>query len=110
MLKLEAKEQPKAEIVMNTRPVNSSDLCLNLTLKAPINKAEITATMEEKVRICPVIPTEIPNVRPTSIRRRLITVIGIHTAKLEMTNGERTNLPTERFWVKATHLLGNGIK
>jgi hypothetical protein len=100
MLKLGAKEQPKAEMVRNTNPIISSDLCLNLTLKAPINKAEITATMEEKVRICPVTPTEVPNVRPISIRRRSITVIGTHTAKLEMTNGGRTNLPAERFSAK----------
>jgi len=80
MLKLGAKEQPKAEMVRNTNPVISSDLCLNLTLKAPMSKAKITATMEEKVRICPVTPTELPNVRPISIRRRSIITVGAHTA------------------------------
>jgi len=49
MLKLEAKEQPKAEIVKNTRPVISSDLCLNLTLKAPMSNEKMTATTEDAV-------------------------------------------------------------
>jgi len=89
MLKLEEKEQPKAEIVKNPNPINSSDLCLNLTLKAPISNAKMTATMEERVRTCPITPTEYPNVRPISIRRSPVRILGGCVAKPEMTSDGR---------------------
>jgi len=104
MLKLEEKEQPKAEIVKNPNPINSSDLCLNLTLKAPMSNAKMTATLEERVRTCPITPTELPNVRPISIRRSPVRILGGCVAKPEMTSDGRISL-VELFLIKSELLL-----
>lgn len=68
-VKLEAKEQPRAEMLTNNRPIISKDLCLNRTFKTPMNNAKMTAAMEETALICPMTPTEHSNVRAMSIRR-----------------------------------------
>ena len=95
MVKLDAKPQPNAEMLMKRRPVNSNDLCLNRTHKTPMSKAKTTATMEERVRICPVKPTEYPNVSPMSIRRSPVIIVGAIVEKAEMTREGSINLPEE---------------
>ena len=42
-LKFGARAQPKAETLRNSKPIRSSDLCVNRTLSIPISKAKITA-------------------------------------------------------------------
>jgi len=49
MLKFGARKQPNAEILKDRRPTIRSDLALNRTLKAPMNRAEKAAVIEEEV-------------------------------------------------------------
>jgi len=77
----------------------NNDLCLNLILKTPMNKAKMTATIEEKVLICPAIPTDTPNVSAMSIRRSPIRIPGGITANEEVISDGRNNLPGERFLI-----------
>jgi hypothetical protein len=94
-MKSEARKQPKAETIINNTPTSSSDLCLNFTLKKPVNNAKMNAAIEYAVLICPVTPTEVPNVLPISIRRRAArTDIGPE-AKLAVTNDGKNNFRGE---------------
>ena len=94
-VKFGAKLQPKAETPTKKRPVKSNDLCLNRTHKTPISKEKTTATMEERVRICPITPTEHSNVRPISIKRSPVIIVGTIMAKAETTREGRISLPEE---------------
>jgi len=70
-------------------------LCLNLTLKTPVNNAKMNAAIEYAVLICPVTPTEVLNVLPISIRNRAPkTAIGPE-AKLAIANDGKNNLRRE---------------
>ena len=94
-VKFGEKLQPKAETPTKKRPVKSNDLCLNRTHKTPISKEKTIPTIEERVRICPITPTEHSNVRPISIRRSPVIIVGTIMAKAETTREGRISLPEE---------------
>jgi hypothetical protein len=56
-----AKKHPTDEIPKNSKPIMSNDLCLKRTLRNPMINAKTTAATEEKVLICPIIPTSTLN-------------------------------------------------
>jgi len=99
--KFEANEQHKAEIAMNNRPIINSDLCSNLTLNKPMNNAKTTATIEERVLICPAIPTDTSNVSAMSIRRRPTRIPGGITANEEMISEGRNSLLGDRLSISS---------
>jgi len=57
-LKVGARKQPKAEMLTQSNPTISNDLCLNRTLRMLMSNPNITATTLEIVLICPMAPTE----------------------------------------------------
>jgi hypothetical protein len=98
-LKFGANEQHMAEILTNNKPMINNDLCYNLTLNTPMNKAKMTATIEEEVLTCPATPTDTSNVSAMSIRRSPIRIPGGITANEEMISESKNNLPGVRFLI-----------
>jgi hypothetical protein len=94
--KSQAIEHPTADRINSSNPVNNSDLELNLTLRAPKRSEAITPTTEDRVRICPDIPTCCPNVRPISIRSNPVMSPGGCVAKLEIMKDATINPRDER--------------
>lgn len=80
-MKFGARAQPRAEMLRNSKPINSRDLCVNRTLNMPISKAKTTAATEESVFNCPAMPTEHSNVTPMSISRSPVRMLGGEVAK-----------------------------
>jgi len=91
-LKPGASEQPSAETLRKRSPAISKPLWLYLTLNTPIINAPTTATLAERVRICPAAPTESPKVTPMSTRSRLVNICPDCAEKLDMTSEGRTSL------------------
>ena len=95
-VKFQAIEHPIADKFNSNNPVNRSDLELNLMLRAPKSSETIKPTIEDRVLICPDIPTCCPNVKPISIRSSIVISPGGCVAKLEVMKDASINLRDER--------------
>jgi len=95
MVKLVERAQPMDETTKMRRPPMRSDLCLYLTLRAPISRAETTPTIEAAVLSCPTTPIGRPKVPPMSMSRRPTRSVDGCRAKRDITSDGRVSLPGE---------------
>ena len=93
IVKLGASIQPIMDPVRRMSPPRSIDFGLKRILRTLNRRAEMTPTIDAAVLICPVTQTSCLNVKPMSIRSRLVSIPGGIVAKREITREGRSICP-----------------
>ncbi|MBA7472929.1 hypothetical protein ES707_08261 [subsurface metagenome] len=76
---------------------------MNLTLSPAIRRDMTTATMAEEVLICPITPTEVPNVKAMSMRRSPVSMPGsCNTNLAKPRDGSKNLVPDSSDWLEGS--------